>query len=87
MIKNCAKQISNMAREDSIFRGQDPEIVCSGFGYIPEREGASQHLASMAGCQTYESLVCAITVLRMFVLGNRRIVAVTTILDKVFGAD
>ena len=52
MIKNCAKQISNMAREDSIFRGKDPEIVCSGFGYIPEREGASQHLALMAGCQT-----------------------------------
>ena len=63
MIKNCAKQISNMAREDNIFRGKDHEVVCSCFGYIPKRKGASEHLALMAGCQTYGSLVCAITIL------------------------
>ena len=86
VIKNCAKQINNMAREGNIFRGKDPEIVYSCFGYIPKCKGASHHLALMAGCQAYESLVCAITILWMFVPGNHRIVAVTTILDKMFGA-
>ena len=40
VIKNCAKQISNMAREDSIFRGKDPEIVVA----LATFQSAKEHL-------------------------------------------
>ena len=49
-----------MAKEDNIFRGKNPEVICSCFGYIPKCKEASQNLAWMDNCQVLESLVYAL---------------------------